>query len=565
MRAGLVAVLGLAVASAGCGGGQRRGGRGVQLILHGGDVWTMDPARPRARTVAIDGGRVVAVGGEEVLARRGPATRVIELGGRVVLPGLVDGHAHLGGLGRSLEILALRWVASEAAVADLVRAAAARLPAGAWIQGRGWDQNLWTPKLFPTRASLDAAAPGSPVILRRVDGHAAWVSSEVLKRAGIDRTTADPPGGLIERDAAGEPTGVLVDNAMELVARVVPEADDATIERWILAGARACLEVGLVGVHDMGVDEPTAAVYRRLAAAGKLPLRVYGFVEDEQQGPRAGAAERALAREPERGEGRFKLGGIKLYADGALGSRGAALLADYADDPGNTGLVLTTRARIEELARGALAHGWQIGVHAIGDRANRDVLDAYAAVLQAAPVVRKLRWRVEHAQVVAPEDLGRFGAMEVIAAMQPVHATSDMPWAEARLGPARVRGAYAWRSILAAGGRIVGGSDFPVEEATPLAGLYAAITRQDRTGAPEGGWYPEQRMTVDEALAAFTTAPAYAAFEEATRGRLAPGFAADVTVLDAPAKGAASLSPAHLLAAKVALTLVDGAVAFEAK
>ena len=550
------------VLGAGCGGRQHAGKQParVSLIFTGGDVWTGDPARPRATTLVVVGGLVDAVGGPELLARRQPGTRVVDLGGRVVLPGLVDGHAHLMGLGRASEILALRWLASEAEIARMVGVAAAKLPRGSWVFGRGWDQNLWNPTEFPTRASLDAAAPGAPVMLRRVDGHAAWVSSEVLRRAGITKDTADPAGGKIERNAAGEPTGVLIDNAMELVAKVVPDADDATRERWILAGARRCLEHGLVGVHDMGIDEATAAVYRRLAAAGRLPIRVYGFVEDETGG---GAVDRALAREPER-SGRFQLRGIKLYADGALGSRGAALIEDYSDDAGNRGLTLTKRERIQDIAQRALAHGWQIGVHAIGDRANRDVLDAYAAVIAGAPErARALRWRVEHAQVLAPADLARFGQLGVLAAMQPVHATSDMPWAEARLGPLRVRRAYAWRAVLAAGGRIVGGSDFPVEDEDPLAGVYAAITRQDRTGAPEGGWYPDQRMTVDEAIAAFTSGPAYASFDEATRGRIARGFAADLTVIDAPAAGVSALSAQHLLAAKVAITLLDGAVAFE--
>ncbi len=551
---------------AGCGGARVKPSNpaAAELILTGGTVWTGDPEQPSATAVAIKDGRVLAVGSDaEVLALRGDRTQVIALRGELVTPGLVDGHAHLAGLGRSLEILNLRGATSEAAIAKLVGEAAAAGQRG-WIQGRGWDQNLWSPAEFPTRASLDAAAPGVAVVLRRVDGHAAWLSSAALAKAGITKDSVDPAGGRIVRDAAGEPTGVLVDTAMDLAAAAIPEPDAATRERWITRGAAACLAEGLTGVHDMGIDEPTADSYRKLAREGRLPIRVYGFVEDEVTGPRAGSADRALARKPELAvglRGRFTLRGIKLYADGALGSRGATLIEDYSDNPGNRGLEITKAERIETIARAALQNGWQIAVHAIGDRANRDVLSAYAHVIEPLPAARRLRFRIEHAQVIAPEDIPRFAALDVIAAVQPTHATCDMPWAEERLGPSRVKHAYAWRKLLDSGAHLVGGSDFPVEEPAVVAGLYAAVTRQDKDGQPEGGWLPEQRMTADEALAAFTTGPAYGAFEEDSRGMLRKGHAADVTVLASTAS-AAPMTAAWLRAARPALTIVDGEIAW---
>jgi hypothetical protein len=526
----------------------------ADLVLTGGVIHTMRADAPRAEAIAVRGDRVVAVGTRaEVQRFVGPATRVVDLHGRAVTPGLVDAHAHLYGLGEALEDLPLRGLASEEAVASAVAAAAKTRALGEWITGRGWDQNRWTPARFPTHAPLDAAAPAHPVVLERVDGHALWLNAAALRAAGIGKETADPPGGKILRDAAGEPTGVLVDHAMSLVDKAMPAASPSARERRITRAAALAVSLGLTGVHEMGIDDGTVEVYRALAKSGKLPLRIFAYLAG------GGRVDSLPSRTPDGdpdGTAMFVLRGIKLFADGALGSRGAALLAPYDDDPGNTGLVLTPPAELARAAKIAAASGFQLAVHAIGDRGNRAVLDAFSSA--GAGHGPGLRFRVEHAQVVAPEDIPRFAALGAIASMQPTHATSDMPWAEARLGPQRIRGAYAWRTILATGAHVAFGSDFPVEETSPLLGLYAAVTRQDAEGRPPGGFRPEERLTLDEALRAFTVEPAYASFAEAHRGVLAPGFVADLTVFDRP------LTPDRgLLATRVDLVIVGGKVAHE--
>jgi hypothetical protein len=530
------------------GGGD---GGAADLVVWGGTVTTMDPLRPRAEAVAVRDGRVVAVGDKvEVERLVGPATKVVDLRGGTLLPGLVDGHCHLYGLGRSLEMLDLRGLGSADAVGAKVAEAARARPEGEWIEGRGWDQNLWTPAEFPGKDVLDRGAPKHPVALRRIDGHAVWANSAALQRAGIDDRTPDPPGGRIVRDKAGHATGVLVDNAGDLVLGVIPADSAAARERMILAAQDRAVAAGLTGVHEMGIDDATVAVYRKLAGEGRLKLRVYAFLSGE------GRMESLATRTPDRdvdGTAMFTLRAVKLYADGALGSRGAALLEPYSDEPGNRGLELMTPEQLARAAEQAAAAGWQLGVHAIGDRANRNVLDAFA------PYAGKdLRFRVEHAQVVAVDDLARFGALGVVAAMQPTHATSDMAWADERLGPARLAGAYAWRSIAKGGAHIVGGSDFPIEEVSPLLGLYAAVTRQDTKGQPAGGWLPEQVLRLEEAIKLYTVEPAWASFVEGSRGRIVVGAVADFTVLDR------ELWPdARLLEVKVRMTVVGGKVVYD--
>jgi predicted amidohydrolase YtcJ len=510
----------------------------------------MDPAHPRAQAIAIRGDRVLAVGSDaEIRALIAPSTRVIELHGRSATPGLVDGHAHLFELGQSLEAIDLRGTTSEdEVVATVARAGAWREPR-AWIYGRGWDQNRWVKKEFPTKASLDRAVGDRPAVLERVDGHALWVSSAELAAMKITRDTPDPDGGKIVRDASGEPTGVLIDNAMALVKP--PTETPAQIEAQILAAAKVASHAGLTGVHEMGIEDDVAAVYRDLDRRGALPLRVYAYRRVDP------AAAKQLRTDPPRPAGaRFEMRGVKFFVDGALGSRGARLVEDYSDDPGNRGLWVTPPDVLAKAVDDAVTGGWQVAIHAIGDAGNHAVLDAYEAALKAHPGDRRLR--VEHCQVLLPDDIPRFAALGVIASMQPTHATSDMPWAEARLGAARIQGAYAWRSVLATGAHLVAGSDFPVEEPSPILGLYAAVTRQDRDGKPAGGWYPGQRMTLEEALRAFTAAPAFAAFAERDRGVLAPGMAADVTVFSR----ALEAGPA-LLDTRADLTIVGGAITFE--
>jgi predicted amidohydrolase YtcJ len=516
----------------------------ADVILQNGRIVTLDVARPRAAAVAIAGDRLTAVGSDrEIAALRGPKTRVVDLGKRTVVPGLVDAHGHLLSFGQTLETVDLRGTRSAEEVVRRVRRAAPRNSAE-WILGRGWDQNDWPRAVFPHRRLLDAALPGRAVLLTRIDGHAVWASSEALRRAGIDARTPDPPGGRIVREG-GEPGGVLVDNAADLVEKQIPRPDATTRERRLRAAIDRCVALGLTGVHDMGVDGETADVLRRLAATGQLKIRVYAVVAPDE-------AEAALSGKPEVGP-TFTRRAVKLYADGALGSRGAALLEDYRDDPGNRGLDLIDRKRLVDLARRAHARGWQVAVHAIGDRANRTVLDAFEEAL--GPELYAARFRIEHAQVVSPADLLRFAHDGVIASMQPTHATSDMPWAEQRLGPERIRGAYAWRTLLRSGARLAFGSDFPIEEVNPLLGLYAAVTRQDADGRPKGGWYPAERLTAEEALRAFTTGAAYAAFAEDERGTIKPGMSADLTVLDGPVL---DVDPRTIRKRKVVATMVAG-------
>ena len=524
----------------------------ADLVLTGGEVITMRRDRPRAQALAIVGDRITAVGSDDEVRRFvGPRTRVIDLRGRTVTPGLVDAHCHLLGLGEALESLSVRGLDTVAAVAEVVARSARERPRGEWITGRGWDQNRFRPAVFPDHAALDAAAPEHPVALERIDGHALWLNARALRVAGITRATPDPAGGKILRDAAGDPTGVLVDHAMDLAARALPAASPATRARRIERAAALAVSLGLTGVHEMGIDDETASVYRALAREGKLPLRVYAYLAG------AGRVDSLPSRKPDRDEAGtavFVLRGIKLFADGALGSRGAALLAPYRDDPGNTGLVLTSAEDLARAARIAAESGFQLAVHAIGDRANRAVLEAFAA----AGSGHDLRFRVEHAQVLAPEDMPRFAALGVVASMQPTHATSDMPWAEARLGPARIRGAYAWRSILDTGAHVAFGSDFPIEDPSPLLGIHAAVTRQDDRGEPAGGWTPSERITLEEALRAFTVEPAWASFSEAQRGVIAAGKVADLTVFDRALRPDRSLREA-----RAEVVIMGGRTTFE--
>jgi len=518
----LTVVLAAAQAAAASGG----------LLLEGGLVYVAADAPPQRASVLIEGGRIAFVGDAAEARRRAGAARVLDASGRAVFPGWADAHLHLLGLGKAVEVATLRDASSAADAAAAMAKAAADLPAGAWAEGRGWDQNRWPGAAFPDAHELDRVLPNRPAAARRVDGHALWVNSAALAAAGVDAATADPEGGRILRRPDGSPSGVLVDNAMQLVVRAMPPPTPADRERWLLLGAAACARVGLTQVQDASAyDAEGIAVLERLAARHALPIRVYATVSPD---PASLPASLRKGRRVGGGSDFLTVRAIKAYADGALGSRGAALLDDYADEAGRRGWLVTPAERLDALALEARQQGWQLWVHAIGDRGNRTVLDAFsrAAAQAPRPPAGGERPRIEHAQVVAPEDFARFAPAGVIASIQPTHATSDMAWAEQRLGPARVRGAYAWRRLLDAGARLCGGSDAPVESENPLLGFYAAVTREDRSGKPPGGWQPSQRLSRPEALALFTSGAAFAAFEEASRGRIAPGFEGDLTVLD---------------------------------
>ena len=518
-------------------------------------VRTLDAARPRGEALAVRAGKVLAVGTRlEVLAAAGEGARVVELGDATVVPGLTDAHGHLAGLGRGLAGARLEGTASRDEVLARVASAPASAWQGDWLLGRGWDQNDWPEKAFPGRSELDAARPTTPVALERIDGHALWVNAEALRRAGIVRGTPDPAGGRILRGPDGEPTGILVDNAMDLVFAVLPPATDAQLEAQLAAALARCAEVGLTGVHDAGMDLRTFRLMRRWDEEGRLPLRLYVMADGQ------GADRETYLREgPFQGR-LLTLRAVKLSLDGALGSRGAALHAPYSDEPGHRGLLLLTPEEYEARVRAFMARGFQVATHAIGDRANTLVLDTLLRAAEATGT-HGGRHRVEHAQVLGREDLLRLGQSGFVASMQPTHATSDMPWAERRVGAERIRGAYAWRAVKEAGAPLAFGSDFPVERPDVLLGLYAARTRQDVEGQPAGGWYPAQRLSGEEALEGFTVGAAWAAFAEKERGRLMPGMDADFVALSVdPVEDPAAALPG----AQVRLTVVAGREVYRA-
>ncbi len=528
------------------------GAQTADMVVVNARIHTLDGARPRADALAVRNGRILAVGGD-MAEYAGPRTRRIDAGGATIVPGFIDSHGHMRGLGESLESLDLRHTATLAEALELVRAAVSKRRPGEWVRGRGWDQTRWLGREFPTAAQLSGVSPNNPVYLTRVDGHAAWANRRALEAAGITVSTPDPPGGRILRDAAGWPTGVLIDRAMGLVARRIPPPDQSRIREQLARAASECARLGITSVHDAGVSSHELSAYRTLIAEGRLPVRVYAMIGGE-----GSLWESFLKRGPEIGE-RLTVRCIKLMADGALGSRGAALKEPYTDESGNLGLLILERRDIERVARAAVAQGFQVATHAIGDRANRVALEAYGAALAS---VDNRRFRIEHAQVVSPEDVELFARHGVIASIQATHATSDMRWAEARLGPQRVLGAYAWRTFLAGGVRIANGSDFPVEDANPLWGFYASITRQDHSGSPQGGWMAAHRLSREEALRSWTIDGAYAAFEETLKGTLAPGKAADFVILS---HDIMTVPPPEILKARVNMTVLAGEVVYAAQ
>lgn len=524
----------------------------AQGALVNARIHTMDAANPIVTAIAWDAqGRIVALG--EAVARSGG---VVDAQGRTVVPGLIDAHGHLLGLGQSLLRADLVGATSKQDVVARLKAFEKDLPEGAWLLGRGWDQNDWPQKQFPTTDDLDVAFPHRPVWLERVDGHAAWGNSAAL--AAADRNFAgdwQPEGGRILR-ADGKATGVFVDGAMALVESAVPAPSEALQEQALERALAAAVAHGLTGVHDAGVSLADLARYRRFADGGRLPLRVYAMADGDQA---ALAALCAMGRYRHAG-GRLEMRAVKFYIDGALGSRGAALLEDYSDEPGHRGLLVTEPPAFETAVRKAKACGLQAASHAIGDRGNRLVLDTYEKVL-GADAKSDHRWRVEHAQVVARDDIPRFALLGVIASMQPTHATSDMPWAQARLGPQRIEGAYAWQRLLHSGAKLALGSDFPVEQVDPMLGLYAAVSRQDADGKPRGGWLADQRLSPQEALRGFTLDAAYAGFAENDVGSLTVGKRADFVILS---DDVLTVPMARVRDTKVLATYVDGAEVYRA-
>jgi predicted amidohydrolase YtcJ len=500
----------------------------ADLVVHNARIYTADGTRPVVEAMAIRGGRVIFTGdaaGARALA--GPSTRVVDAGGRTVIPGMTDAHAHVLGLGNALANVDLRGTTSYDEVIARVVERARTTPRGQWIQGRGWDQNDWGDTRWPSHEALSRAVPDHPVVLGRVDGHAVLANAAAMRAANLTRATASPSGGEIIKDERGEPTGVLIDNAEDLVVRAIPPATRAQTKDAIRAAIAEMHRWGLTGVHDAGAGAQTLVLYDELGREGALNIRLYAMISDHaptldawfRRGPLVGAH-----------DGTLWVRSIKLYQDGALGSRGAALLEPYSD-AATSGLLVSAPEHIREVATRALAAGFQVNTHAIGDRGNRLVLDAYEAVFRARPTADH-RFRVEHAQILHADDIPRFARLGVIPSMQASHQTSDMYWAGVRLGETRLRGAYAWRSLIASNVIIPNGSDFPVEKVDPLISFKASVSRQDADEWPAGGWFPEQRMTRDEALLSMTLWAAYAAFQEAELGSLTPGKRADFVILD---------------------------------
>jgi predicted amidohydrolase YtcJ len=528
-----------------------------------GNIYTLDPARPRAEALAVAGERLLAVGSNaEIRKVAGPATRVHDLAGRTVLPGLIDAHCHFAALGSySLGHVDLSPARSFDEIIAAVAARTAKTEKGAWILGGRWDHERWPERRLPTNTALSAATPDNPVWLRRVDGHAGIANAAALKLAGITRDTPAPPGGDIIHDEHGELTGVLVDNATELVEKLIPTpADSAAL---ILKAQQLCLAAGLTGVHDAGIPPAEVGVYRKLADQGALKIRVYAMIAGD-------AAETYFREHGLYFSDRLTVRSAKLYADGALGSRGAWLLAPYSDRPVDqdgrpyVGLNVMPPDVLRRVAADGLKQAYQVCTHAIGDRANREVLDAYAAALAVAPIPASAgkpagepptnhRFRIEHAQVLSPADVPRFAELGVIASMQPTHCTSDMRWVDERIGAERSAGAYAWASILRTGAHLAGGSDFPVESHNPFLGIHAAITRQNAEGDPSAGWHPAERLTREEALRAFTLDAAYAAFEETQKGSLQPGKLADFIVID---RDLMTCEPREIIGTRVLETVI---------
>ena len=537
---------------------------GADFVLRGGVVLTSVEGAEPASALAITGDRITEVGSDEDVGRHiGEGTRVIELDGRLVTPGLNDAHLHFASGGLSLIRVDLNGTTSLSEIEERVRAAAEGQPAGTWIQGRGWDHTRLPagelgPGGWPTKDALDRAAPNHPVYLNRVDGHTGWANSLALEEAGIDADTPDPEGGEIVRDAEGVATGIFKENAQGLVSSAIPATEDALLRRGVEAALEHAAAAGVTSATT-SASPREIALYRELADAGRLTIRLYAWLPLTMANVDSLRAEGITAAT---GDAWLRTGILKGYSDGTLGSRTAWMLEPFSDDPTTSGIPTTPAERMDSLIHAAHDAGLQLAIHAIGDGAVRSVLDGIEKSKEALGP-KDLRHRIEHAQVIDEADIPRFAELGVIASMQPTHATSDMRWAEERIGRERaVEGAYVWRSLLDAGARIAFGTDFAVEPIEPVQGLYSGVTRQSREepGDPPDGWLPEQRLSLEETLRLYTAGSAYAEFQEADKGTLAEGMLADLVLWD---RDLTSIPPEEILVAAPDLTMVGGRIVYE--
>jgi len=537
----------------------------ADLVFKNGNIYTANEQQAHADAIAVKADRIVFVGSnDEAQKYVGPQTRVIDLHGGTVLPGLTDSHCHLTGIGQREMTLNLEGITNLQDFLAKVKARVDQAKPGEWVTGRGWIETFWEPPVFPTREDLDRVAPNNPVFLVRADGHGAVANSAALKIGGVTKDTKDPFGGQIIRNKeTGEPAGMLLDNAQAFVSRHIPARAEGNTEQAVILGVKRSIELGWTQVQDAGGSYADVEVFKKLYGEGKIKLRIYKAV----YGPGTEAA-RLLKEGPIIGEfgDRLNVRTIKVVSDGALGSRGAALLEPYSDAADSSGFLRVKAEEMQPMLQDALRKGIQVETHAIGDRANRFVLDQYEQAMKAVPAdqrkIREPRWRDEHSQIINPADLPRFAKLGVIPSMQPSHAIGDLHFAPSRLGIKRLEGAYAWQTLLKSGVVIPGGSDAPVERGEPMIEFYAAVARKDIRGFSGEGWHPEEAVSREQALKMFTIWPAYAAFEEKLRGTIEVGKLADLTVLSADIM---KIPEPEILKTHCVMTVINGEVVYEMK
>ncbi|WFL77927.1 amidohydrolase [Altererythrobacter arenosus] len=515
---------------------------------------------PDAEAVAIDDGAIAFVGtSREALALRSDETRVVDLAGATVLPGLVDSHSHVVELGAKLDAVDLTDVATEAEAVALVSERAKSVPKGQWILGAGWDEGAWANN-YPDKQLLSAAVPDHPVALRSLHGFAVWTNQAALDVGAITALSEVPTGGEMRLGADGQPNGLFLNRATTLIDEIMPAPSEATMRRHAAIGLQRMAEDGYVTVHEAGADARAMRAFEQLEASGDLPIRVYAMLSLRDED----LMQRWIARGPDAdADSMLVTRSVKAYYDGALGSRGARLLDDYSDTPGHRGVSGDGYGFDRDLNAAAMRAGFQVGIHAIGDAGNREALDILQTVFEQDPATRANRHRIEHAQVVSPADMPRFAQLGVIASMEPPHAVEDKTWAEDRLGPDRIRGAYAWRTLRENGAQLTFNADNPGSDHSIFYGLHAAVTRRDKNLQPQGGWYPDENLTIEEAIRAYTSWSAYAAFRERETGIIAQGRWADLTVMDIDPFVLAASDPGAILQGRIVMTVVAGKVAFE--